>query len=112
MKSKAILKQIVALLDKAVVADIIIYDMQPITPFYSYSIIATANTSRQGHAAADYLKKAAPNLGLTLRSLNDQADSRWFLVDLSDVVVHIFVGEERQRYNLDGLYFQLEKVEV
>ena len=28
----------------------------------------------------------------------------WFLIDLDDVVVHIFVGDERRRYNLDGMY--------
>ena len=29
------------------------------------------------------------------------------VVDLNDVIVHIFVGDERNRYNLDGLYSHL-----
>ena len=32
------------------------------------------------------------------------ADSRWLLIDLKDIVVHLFVREERQVYQLDRLY--------
>jgi ribosomal silencing factor RsfS len=37
-------------------------------------------------------------------------DALWYLVDLGMVVVHVFVGEERKRYNLDGLYYGLDKL--
>ncbi|HOE77363.1 MAG TPA: ribosome silencing factor [Bacilli bacterium] len=97
-------KKIIEILDKAVVFDTKVYDMTSLTPFYDFSIIASVKNSRQGNAAVDYLRKDAPLNGFTIRSISGHSDSRWFLVDLNDIVVHIFVGDERDRYNLDGLY--------
>ena len=94
---------IIKILDKAVVEDIAIYDMRSITPFYDTCIIGSVHSSRQGNAAVNYLKKEAPLLGYELRSYHAMPDTKWFLVDLNDIVIHIFVGDERQRYNLDGM---------
>ena len=48
-------------------------------------------------------------MGATIKSFSSSNESGWFLIDLGEVVVHIFVGEERQNYNLDGMYSHLPK---
>lgn len=98
------LNEILKSLDKAVVSDIKVYDMKEKTPFYDYTVICSVNTSRQGAAAVDYLRDDAEKLGLWVRGYSSNPESAWFLVDLNEIVVHIFVGEERIRYNLDGMY--------
>jgi ribosome-associated protein len=55
-------------------------------------------------AAVDYIRDDAEKLGLWVRGYDSSPDSGWYLVDLNEIVVHIFVGEERQRYNLDSMY--------
>ncbi|MCM1259716.1 MAG: ribosome silencing factor [Prevotella sp.] len=96
--------KVIEILNKAVVKHICVYDMKTITPFYDYSVICSVNTGRQGSAAVNYLKKEAEQMGFTLRSASGSTESTWFLVDLNDIVVHIFVGDARERYNLDGMY--------
>ena len=96
--------KVIEILNKAVVKNIKVYDMKNLTPFYDYSIICSVNTGRQGNAAVNYLKKEAETIGLTVRGFSKGTDSLWYLIDLNDVVVHLFVGEERYRYNLDGMY--------
>mgnify|MGYP003297642598 CR=1 FL=1 len=96
--------KVIDILNKAVVKNIKVYDMKNLTPFYDYSIICSVNTGRQGNAAVNYLKKEAETIGLTVRGFSTGTDSLWYLIDLNDVVVHLFVGEERYRYNLDGMY--------
>lgn len=98
------IEEIIKILDKAVVKDIKIYNTMSYTPYYDYVIICSVSSNRQGNAAATYLKKEAPEFGYSVRSFNTGNESTWFLVDLDSVIVHIFVGEERARYNLDGLY--------
>ena len=98
------INKIIESLDKAVVSNIKIYDMRTKTPFYDYSVICTVNTSRQGMAAVDYIRDDANKLGLWVRGYDSSPESGWFLADLNEIVVHIFVGEERQHYNLDGIY--------
>lgn len=101
------IENIIKILDKAVVKDVKIYNTTTYTPYYDYVIICSVSSNRQGNAAASYLKKEAPEYGYEVRSFTSGNDTTWFLVDLNDVIVHIFVGEERIRYNLDGLYSHL-----
>ncbi|MBQ2892471.1 MAG: ribosome silencing factor [Bacilli bacterium] len=96
-------------IDKAVLKDIIVYNIQEVTPFFDYSIITTATSSRQGHAAVEYLRDAAEENNILVKGYADSSDSSWFLVDLNNIIVHVFVNEERQRFNLDGLYYNLDK---
>lgn len=96
--------KVIEILNKAVVKDIRVYDMKNLTPFYDYSIICSVNTARQGAAAINYLKKEAEDYGFEIRGFSSSNETTWFLIDLNDVVVHLFVNEERFRYNLDGMY--------
>ncbi len=101
------IKDILKILDKAIAKDIKIYNTTTYTPYYDYVIICSVSSNRQGNACATYLKKEAPQYGYEVRNFNAGSDTNWFLVDLNDVIVHIFVGEERARYNLDGLFSHL-----
>lgn len=98
------INEIIKILEKAVVTDIAVYDMRKKTPFYDYSIICSVNSNRQGAACVDYLKNDAIKTGMTVRGYNLGLESGWFLIDLNDVIVHIFVGNTRKHYNLDDMY--------
>ena len=106
------LEVVLKAIDKAVLKNVIVYDISPVTPFFDYSIITSASSSRQGHAAVDYLREIAEENDILVKGYADSSDSSWFLVDLNNIIVHIFVNEERQRFNLDGLYYNLAKEEI
>ncbi len=95
---------VVKMLEKAVVHDIIVYDMKNITPFYDYAIICSANSARQASAAINYIRKDITEVALDVRGYHSNSDTKWHLVDLGMIVVHVFVGDEREVYNLDGMY--------
>lgn len=95
---------VVNMLEKAVVRDIIVYDMQNYTPFYDYAIVCSANTARQAAAAINYVRKDTSEVELDVKGYHSNSESKWHLVDLGDIVVHVFVGDEREKYNLDGMY--------
>ena len=95
---------VVKMLEKAVVHDIIVYDMKNITPFYDYAIICSANSARQASAAINYIRKDISEVNLDVRGYHSSSETKWHLVDLGMIVVHVFVGDEREVYNLDGMY--------
>ena len=81
------------------------YDCREITPFVDTMVVGTSNIFRHSYAIAknikDRLKEA--NLSFEIR-IEGKSDSKWLLVDLGSVVVHLFVKEEREVYQIDRLY--------
>ncbi len=96
-------------INRAVLTNVIVYDVSSVTPFFDYSVVCTASSSRQGMSAVGYLRDEAEKHGILVKGYSMSNDSKWFFVDLNSVIVHIFVGEDRERYNLDGLYYHLDK---
>ncbi len=111
MKISNELQKVIDTINKTVVTNIIVYDMAPVTPFYDYTIIASCSSARQAHATVEYLRDLIAE-GFVVRGYSAMSDALWCLVDLGNIVVHVFVGEERARYNLDGLYYNLDKQEI
>ncbi len=98
------INEIVSSLEKAVVDDIKVYDMKEITPFYDYAIIASASSNRQAIAAIEYVRDDEEKRGKIVKPPLYDASSTWILIDLKDVIIHVFVGDERTKYNLDEMY--------
>ena len=98
------LDEVLKSLDKAVVNDIRVYDLRGKSPFFDYSIVCSASNSRQAWACGNYLKDDAVDNNWDFRSISGTKESTWVLVDLGDIIVHIFVGNERLYYNLDSIY--------
>ncbi|MGN1277065.1 MAG: ribosome silencing factor [Floccifex sp.] len=85
--------------------DIFDYDVKEITPFFDHVIICSTQNIRQNNAIAqnirDRLKEAGWNQSFLMEG---NSDSKWILLDLKETIVHLFVQEERQVYQLDRLY--------
>ena len=80
--------------------DIVVLNMQGI----SYFVIAEGSSERQVQAIAREVKEKAEEAGFTVRKIEGFDSARWILVDLGDVVAHIFHKDERSYYNLERLW--------
>ena len=69
-----------------------------------YFVIATGNTSSQTQAIADEVEKVALENGMTLVGVEGYREGSWILVDLGDIIVHVFTPEAREYYNLERLW--------
>lgn len=100
LKGQEKYEQVIDCLDHNIIKDVVVYDARKTSPLYDYIIVASTLTSRQMEACMNYLKDDFDIRGFEL------ADS-WTLIDLNDVIVHIFKEEERERYGIDRLYANL-----
>lgn len=70
-----------------------------------YFVIGSANSDRQAKALADAVReKVKESYSRLPVSVEGQANSGWVLMDYGNVVVHVFLDEERRFYNLEGLW--------
>lgn len=87
--------------------DIEVYDVTSLTPFMDTMIIASANNQKQNNAIAQNIKDRLFEAGWDGEfKMEGSGESRWILVDLKDIVIHLFTGEERALYSLERLYHE------
>ena len=92
--------------------DIKEYDTRSLTPFRDSMIVVSTTNIRQNNAIAQNIKDRLKENGFdgTIR-IEGNADSKWLLIDLKEIVVQLFVKDERQVYQLDRLYRDVPVIE-
>ena len=86
-------------------SDILLLDLRQQGIFTDYFLLCSANNDRQLRAIAesvwDDAKQKADVVGM---SIEGTPASGWMLVDFGDLVVHVFMEEQRAYYDLEGLW--------
>lgn len=76
-------------------------------------IICQGNTPTQVSAIADSIRDVVlEHCGRKPISSYGYTNSTWIIVDYGDTVVHVFVPDERQRYDLEGLWSDGDLTEI
>jgi ribosome-associated protein len=83
-----------------------------LTSFADAFVIATAGSDRQARAVADAVVESAKSAGESVLGIEGYEDGRWILIDAGDVVVHVFVREAREHYDLDRLWADAPRIEL
>ncbi|MGA2285908.1 MAG: ribosome silencing factor [Dehalococcoidia bacterium] len=97
-------QRVVELLSDKQANDIILLDIGQVANFADYFVIASATNPRQMQALLDTLDGDLSASGVPGIRREGEAESGWVLLDLGDVVVHLFDAEMRAYYNLEGLW--------
>jgi ribosome-associated protein len=84
--------------------NIVILDMQGISTMADYFIICHGSSEKQVQAIAREIKDEAAKENVDVRRMEGFESARWVLVDLGDIIVHVFHKEEREYYQLEKLW--------
>lgn len=84
--------------------DIVVLNMEGVSLIADQFIICHANSERQVQAIAKEVADKASENGYMVKRIEGMDLARWVLVDLGDVVVHVFHRDERGYYNLERLW--------
>ena len=91
-------------LEEKAVTNIDFIDISSITADMDRFVIGTALNDRVCRAAADHIEEKCKEAGYEIRGKEGYKSGRWILIDLTDLVIHIFVKEERETYSLEKLW--------
>ena len=106
-----IVKKIVKALDDKKANDIQVMKTGELTIVADYFVIATANSNTHVRALADEVEYQLEEAGITADHVEGRATG-WLLLEYQGVVVHIFLEEARNYYNLERLWEDAEKVNI
>lgn len=91
-------------LDEHKARDLVVLDVSEKSSLTDVVVIASATSVRQAQSFADGLLELCKQENLEFLHVEGQVAGQWVLVDLNDVVVHIFQDAVRELYNLEGLW--------
>ena len=105
MNSLELAHSVVKVVEEKMGSSILLLDLVRISTLADYYVIVTAGGERHLRALA----RAVTDLGAYkrktgMRDLDQQVESGWVLVDLGEVIVHLFVGQQREKFGLEKLW--------
>ena len=112
--SKQLANKIAQLANEKKAQDIVILEMKELVNFCDYFVLSTGTSDRQVKAIAEGINDGLTDLGLKAHSnrsikgldSGSLADGigAWILLDMGDVVAHVFEPNAREFYGLEHLW--------
>ena len=109
---KEIAEYAVKVLDAKKAGDITLLKIDKNTVIADYFVICTGNSATQIKSLADELEYKLGEAGAPYIRLEGGASNEWRVLDLKDVIIHIFSKEARDFYKLEKLWADAEEINV
>jgi ribosome-associated protein len=112
MDTKKILATVVEAAEDKKAQNTVVLNIQGLSVIADYFVICHGNSETQVQAIAKEIRDKAFEIGLDPKPMEGYDKARWVLLDLGDVVAHVFHREEREYYNLEKLWADALRIEV
>ena len=99
-------------MDEKLASDLKVLDFRGQSPYLDFFIIGSARNYRMARSIIENVEDKVSEAGYEIRHAYIDDSSKWLLIDLGDVVCHVFYDGEREYYNLEGLWKDLPTVEM
>jgi len=100
-----------AALDKLAL-DPLVLDVHDVVSFADVFVILSGRSERQVRSIAEAIAEALAKRGERPLGIEGLDEGAWVLMDLADVVVHVFQEEVRRRYDLERLWSDATTLEL
>ncbi|MBT4790234.1 MAG: ribosome silencing factor [Halobacteriovoraceae bacterium] len=89
-----------------------VYDAKETSSLCDYNIIASAENEIQAKAMVDEIVVSLKEHNLELLSLEGMGNAEWILLDLGDIIIHIFQELTRDVFDLDSLWHDQSQLPI
>ena len=110
--SQKILEIAVKAADSKRAEEIVALDVREISLLADYFLICQANSERQINAIVDEINEQEAKNQVEVKRVEGKEGGKWILIDLGDVIVHVFQSSERAFYNLEKLWSDAPMVDL
>ena len=110
-KNEKLMRLVVDAAEDKKAMNVVALNLIGISMIADYFVICHGNSETQVQAIASEIRKRAEEQGIRVRGLEGVETARWILVDLGDVVAHVFHRDDREYYNIERLWNDAKVVE-
>lgn len=80
--------------------------------FADFFILCSGGSHRHVTALAQYVEEALAQAGVKPLGVEGLEEGQWVLMDYNTLVIHIFIQERREFYNLEDLWSEVPKTQI
>ena len=99
-----LLKLIIEELSLNKAENIVSINLKNKSPMADFMIIASGRSQRHVLALGEKILQRAKESKLTKYLIEGQKSGEWILIDIGDIIIHLFKPEIRKHYNLEKLW--------
>lgn len=98
------LQCVLSSLEESKAEDVVTIDIRGKSPLADYMVIASGRSQRHVSALADHLLFALKDSAGVHAKVEGLSEGDWVLIDIGDIIVHLFRPETRDFYNLEKIW--------
>jgi ribosome-associated protein len=110
--SLAIARRIAEIIDDKMGRDIVILDISRQSSFADFFVNTTAANTRMLATIKDEIDNELEKCGFAVKGTEGKPETGWVLVDCGDVIVNLFLEEQREKYQIEKIWSDAIKVEI
>ena len=111
-ESEVLTRRVAEVAEAKGASDVLALDVRPLVGYTDFLVICTARNERQAKAIHDEVLEKLKREGRRPAREEGVGEARWILLDYLDCVLHIFTPAERERYRLETLWGEAERLEL
>ena len=92
--------------------DLVILDVHEGSSFTDYFVIMSGRSSRHVQGLAETIEEKLRSKRVNSKHSEGLREGIWVLLDFGDIVAHIFYKDQREFYDLEGLWHDAPRVEL
>ncbi len=92
------------------VEDLVVLYLGELTTFADFFVIVSGESTVQTKALARELREELKKVGIIPYGVEGEKEGLWILMDYGSVIIHIFQSEKREFYDLEGMWYEAERV--
>ncbi len=92
--------------------NIVSLDVRGLCTIADYFIITEGNVSKHLHALADAVIDVLEKNGRKPIRLEGKRDSDWVVLDYGECIIHFFIPEAREKYEIEQLWAQGKIIDI
>ena len=112
LEPEELARRLAVIADDKGARDLVALDVRPLVGYTDYLLIGTARNERQAKAIHDEIYHRMKREGWLPARVEGEREAEWVLMDYLDCVVHLFTPELRDRYRLEVLWGEAEKLDL
>lgn len=90
---------------------IVIMDVAKMSSVTDMTIVVSARGVKHAKSLADHILDMTSQRKIEFLTMEGHQSGEWVLLDLNDVLVHVFLEELRDFYNIEGMWSEARRVE-